>query len=157
MNRTRVIIVDDSPVIRSGLKAMLAKSEGIIIVAEASDGQEALDLIEQNDYDVVLMDINMPNVNGIEATKNVRKINQNIKILTNSCNASAFYIKEMIEAGASGYITKGDDIASYLEAIWTVHNGGIYLSEEIDEETYEFFFGDLKLAKVNKQFVLQSV
>ena len=156
MNKTRVIIVDDSAIIRNSLKLMLGKSEGIHIIDEASDGEVALNLIEKNNYDVVLMDINMPNVNGIEATKNIRKINSNIKILTNSCNVSAFYVKEMIEAGASGYITKGDDIASYVEAIWTVHNGGIYLSDEIDEKTYNKVFGNLKFSKTNKHIVHQS-
>lgn len=137
MKKTRILIVDDSSITRNGLKIMLSKSEEITIQGEASDGQEALDLIGQNEYDVVLMDINMPNINGIEATKNIRKINKNIRILTNSFNVSAFDIKEMISAGASGYITKGDNIASYIEAIWTVQNGGIYLSDEISESTYK--------------------
>lgn len=150
MKKTRILIVDDSSITRNGLKIMLSKSEEITIQGEASDGQEALDLIGQNEYDVVLMDINMPNINGIEATKNIRKINKNIRILTNSFNVSAFDIKEMIRAGASGYITKGDNIASYIEAIWTVQNGGIYLSDEISESTYKNVFEGLNGLKKAK-------
>lgn len=137
MKEIRLLIVDDSLVIRNGLKLMLSKVGGIKIMAEASDGQEAMDLIEQNEYDVVLMDINMPNMNGIEATKKIKKLNPNIKILSHSSYVSSFYIKEMLSVGASGFIRKGDDKDSYIEAIWTVHNGGIYLSDEINNITYD--------------------
>lgn len=147
MKKTRLIIVDDCEMIRKVLKLLLLSIEEIEIAAEASDGQEALDLIAKNDYDVVLMDINMPNLNGIEATKQIKKIDKNIKILTNSFNVSAFYVKEMLKVGASGYITKGDTRAAYLEAIWTVHNGGVYLSEEIDASVYDEVYSDMKQAR----------
>lgn len=144
MKKTHIILVDDNALIRDGIKLMLASEENVIIENEAQDGHEAMEMIKQNDYDVVLMDINMPNLNGIEATKEIKKINPNIKVLANSSHIGTFYIREMLEAGASGYIRKGESKQDYLEAIWTVTNGGIYLSDEIDNRTYDQVFGYLK-------------
>jgi len=147
MKETKVIIVDDNLVIRDGLRLMLKSFQNIKIVAEAEDGLEALDLIEKVDFDVILMDISMPNLNGIAATKKIKKKNVNAKILANTCNVDSFYIKEMLTAGASGYINKGADLASYKEAIWTVQNGGIFLSEEIELSTYDEVLDNLKMRK----------
>lgn len=148
MKEIKIIIVDDKKNIREGLKLMLARTKEIKIMAEASDGKEAIDLITQNEYDVVLMDIKMPNMDGIEATKKIKKTHPHIKILTNSYQVSSFHINEMLRAGASGFIRKGDDIDSYIEAIWTVDNGGIYLSDEINNKTYDKLLDLLKPPKL---------
>ena len=132
-----VLIVDDRDIIKDSLKLIYLGTDDIRVVATASDGREALRLIEENDYDVVLMDINMPFMNGIEATKRIVKLKPSIKILANSFYLNAIYIKEMIRAGAYGFITKGEPSENYIEAVRTINNGAIYLSEEIDSTIYD--------------------
>ena len=144
MKTINVLIVDDRDIIRDSLKMTLSGVEGIKVKDDAADGREAMKLIEKNDYDVVLMDINMPTMDGIEATKQIIKINPNIKILANSFYVTPLYIKGMIKAGSYGFITKGDKRAAYIEAIRTVANGAVYLSDEINNETYDQVLSYLK-------------
>jgi DNA-binding NarL/FixJ family response regulator len=144
MKVVKVLIVDDKDFIRKGLKAILSKYKDLKIEAEANDGNEALQIIAENKFDVVLMDINMPNMNGIEATKKIRAIDKNVKILSNSSFISTYHVREMLKAGASGFIKKGEDADIYKEAIWTIDNGGIFLSEEIEAETYDEVFNFFK-------------
>jgi two-component system, NarL family, response regulator DegU len=147
MKDIKVLIVDDKDIIRKGLRSILSQYGEIKIEAEATDGYEALNLIAKNKYDVVLMDINMPNMDGIEATKSIRAINRDIKILSNSSFISTYHVREMLKAGAAGFIKKGEDAHLYQEAIWTIDNGGIFLSEEIEAETYDEVFNFLKQSK----------
>ena len=147
MKPIEIIIVDDKKIIRDGLKAIFSRSDNFVIKSEASNGKEAIQLISKNNYDVVIMDINMPEMDGIETTRRIKKRNQKIKILTNSCHVHSHYIYEMLEAGATGFIKKGDDIDCYKEAIWTVNNGGVYLSEDISNETYDKVFNDIRSSR----------
>src|SRR3989344_2243574 len=112
MDLIRLLIADDHIIIRNGLKLMLSKNPKFKIVAEVSSGQEAIDYIDNNsnDIDVVLMDIDMPVVNGIEATKTITKNHPNIKILALSMHDEEVYITSMIDAGATGYILKQADV-----------------------------------------------
>ena len=137
MKKINVLIVDDRDIVRDSLRVTFSGVKDICVKDDASDGAEAMRLIEKNDYDVVLMDINMPNMDGIQATKEIIKINPNIKVLANSFHVTPLYIKEMIRAGSYGFITKGDGRAAYIEAIRTVANGAVYLSDEINSETYD--------------------
>jgi len=137
MEGINVLIVDDRDIVRDGLKLIFSVSDHVNVIGEASDGNEAMSLIEKNDYDVVLMDINMPNMNGIEATKKIKKLKSNIKILANSFYVSPIYIKDMIKAGASGFITKGESRQSYLKAIESVFNGNVYFTDKISYKTYD--------------------
>lgn len=139
-----VLIVDDRDIIRDSLRMFFSNENGIRLKDDADDGYEALKLIETNDYDVVLMDINMPNMNGVEATKKIKKLNSNIKILASSFNASPFLIKEMIAAGASGFIKKGESKKEYVKAIEAVNSGTIYLSDEVNYKTYAKVLAYLK-------------
>jgi DNA-binding NarL/FixJ family response regulator len=131
-----VLIVDDRDIIRDSLKLFLLGNQNIKVKDEASDGKEALDLIEKNDYDLVLMDINMPNMNGIEATQNILKIKPKTKILASSFYLSPMHIKEMVSAGVVGFIKKGESKKNYVKAIETVVNGSIFLSDEISYKIY---------------------
>ena len=144
MDSISVLIVDDRDIIRDSLKLLLANAKNIIVKGEASDGEEALDLIANNDYDVVLMDINMPNMDGVEATKRIIKLNPQIRILANSFYSSATFIKNMISAGASGFIKKGESGKSYIDAIESVNEGMVYLSDEVNHKTYDKVLGYLK-------------
>ncbi len=144
MKNIKLLIVEDRDIIKDALKMVLNLEKNIQVTGEAADGKEAMNLISKNSYDVVLMDINMPNMNGIEATKKIFKINPNIKVLANSLHASPYYIKEMIKAGAYGFITKGDNNSTYVEAINSVSEGAIFLSDEINSRTYDKVLAYLK-------------
>ncbi len=144
MKKINLLIVDDRDIIRDGLKLIFSNSKNIKVKGEASDGNEALELIKENDYDVVLMDINMPNMNGIEATKKIKKLKSNIKVLANSFYASPLFIKDMIKAGSSGFIKKGESSSVYFEAVQTVNNGTIYLSDEVSHKIYDKVLAYLK-------------
>ncbi len=137
MKPIRLLIVDDREIIRDSLKLLFLGVKDIVVMGEASDGYEAIELIKKNDYDVVLMDINMPLLNGIEATKQIIKFNSNIKVLGNSFYVSPTYIKDIIKAGAFGFITKDESREVYLEAIRKVHSGSIYLSDKVNYEVYD--------------------
>ena len=132
-----VLIVDDRDVVRDALRLVFSKTTDIKVMDEASDGKEALHLIEKNDYDVVIMDINMPIMNGIEASQRIVKLKPRIKILTNSFYLNNAYVIDMMRVGARGFITKGEDNENYIEAVRTVASGAVYVSEKLDKKTYE--------------------
>lgn len=133
----RLLIVDDRDVVRDSLRLYFTEATGIRVVGEASDGIEALEMIKENDYDVVLMDLLMPNVNGIDATKSIIKLKPSTKILANSFVVNPYYIKELISAGASGFIEKDESKSVYIEAIKTLHQGGVFLSDGISKKVYD--------------------
>lgn len=133
MNLIRLLIADDHIIIRNGLKLMLSKNPKFKIIAEVSSGQEAIDYIDNNsnDIDVVLMDIDMPVVNGIEATKTITKNHPNIKILALSMHDEEVYITSMIDAGATGYILKQADVYEISQAIESTALGKKFYSNEV--------------------------
>jgi DNA-binding NarL/FixJ family response regulator len=139
MKKINLLIVDDRDVIRDAFKVLLSKYPIINIVSEAENGADAVDIISRKgkEIDIVLMDINLPKMNGMEATKQIKAINSKVKIIAFSLHTSAGYIVEMIKAGVSGYVTKGEEASTFLDAIQTVYNGGIYLSDKIDSTEYD--------------------
>lgn len=137
MKHIRLLIVDDREIIRDSLKLLFSGLKDITVTGEASDGYEAIDLVKKNDYDVILMDINMPLLNGIEATKEITKINSNTKVLGNSFFISPTYIKDLIKAGARGFITKDESREVYIEAVKATHQGKIYLSDKVNHQVYD--------------------
>jgi DNA-binding NarL/FixJ family response regulator len=144
MEKIKVLIVEDRDIIRDSIRLSLSKYDNISIRGEASDGWEAVSSVKQADYDVVLMDINMPNMNGIEATIEIKNINPTIEILAHSFFLNPERVFDMIDAGAKGIIKKGESSSVYEEAIRTVANGTIYLSDEIHYSVYEKVLGYLK-------------
>tara|TARA_B100000809_G_scaffold116172_2_gene114344 strand:+ start:8163 stop:8618 length:456 start_codon:yes stop_codon:yes gene_type:complete len=144
MEEVKVLIVDDRDVIRDGLKLNFLRSTKIKVIGEASDGLEALDMITKNHYDVVLMDINMPIMNGIDSTKKMIEIKPEIKVLANSFFVNAEYITEIVKSGAYGFIAKGEPISSYEQAIVEVSNGSVFLSNQIDFKIYEEVYNYLR-------------
>lgn len=133
MDTIRLLIADDHVIIRNGLKLMLNKNPKYKIVAEVSSGQEAIDYVDNNpnDIDVILMDIDMPVLNGIEATKIITNKHENIRILALSMHDEEVYITSMIEAGATGYILKQADILEITQAIESTALGKKYYSHEV--------------------------
>ena len=129
MSARRILIVDDSAVFRTSMKKILASMNAEIILAE--DGQEGLDLALQEKFDIVVSDIDMPKMNGIEATKQALKKYPEMKIIALTSFADDEYIEQMISAGVEGYMLKRSDIEDFEKAIKKVARGGNYFSSEI--------------------------
>lgn len=134
MTKTKVLLVDDHPVIRFGLVTLLEEEKEVEIVAEAEGGQDALDKLDQhNDIELVIMDIKMPDMNGIEATKAIKEKCPNLVVLALSMYDEQDYISKMLEAGASGYILKNSGNEEIMEAVRTVMAGENYFSSRVSD------------------------
>lgn len=119
--KVRVLLVDDHKMFRYALRLILEKEPNIEIVGEAGDGQEMLALAHKLAPDVVCMDISMPQMDGIDATRRLLAINPLIKVIGLSANADQYYVMEMMNAGAAGYITKAESVDEIMRAINTVY------------------------------------
>ncbi len=131
MKKTNIFIVDDHEIFRNGLKMLLDNFDFVSVIGEAANGEEFLEHIEKGAPDIVLMDINMPKMNGIEATKQAMKKYPEIKIIALTSFADDEYIEQMISAGVEGYMLKRSDIEDFEKAIKKVAEGGNYFSSEI--------------------------
>jgi len=128
---TRVLLADDHAIIRQGLCALLEKQPDIEVVGGVENGRKALELAKELSPDIVIMDITMPNLNGIDATRKITSELSGTKIIALSVHSSRRFVAEMLQAGASGYILKECLFDELVEAIRTVLSGGIYLSPKI--------------------------
>jgi DNA-binding NarL/FixJ family response regulator len=127
----KIILADDHKIVREGLKNLLSKEWEIEIIAEANDGREAINLVEKFDPDIIIMDIGMPGLNGIEATKKIKYQSPKTKIIALSMHSDKQFITGMLKAGASGYLLKDCAVDELVDAIKTVTNSNIYLSSQI--------------------------
>lgn len=130
-NTIRVVLADDHVFVRDGIKSLLENEANIEVVGEATDGVEALKIIESLNPDLLILDIRMPNLNGIEVVENLRSHNKSLKIVMLSMHESEEYVLKSIKAGADGYLLKGSSKEEFLKAIHTVANGGKYFSGDI--------------------------
>lgn len=130
-NPIRVIVVDDHEIFRNGLKMVIGKIENARIAGEASNGLEFLEIIKVTAADIVLMDIEMPFMNGIEATKKVLKEFPDLKIIALTMYNEDQYIQTMLEVGAKGFLIKNIKKDALANALQTVYDGGNYYSEEL--------------------------
>lgn len=132
MDTTRIALVDDHALFRNGLKLLLDNTNNMKVVAEAANGKEFVDkLTHDNAPDVVLMDISMPVMNGIEATRKAIEIAPQLKIIALSMFGEEDYYYEMINAGAKGFLLKNSDISDVMNAIEQVMAGNNYFSQDI--------------------------
>ncbi len=127
----RIIIVDDHFHVREAWSWVLNQAPGIRVIAQCANGQEAIEAARKWQPDVMLMDINMQPVNGIEATKRIRQFDANIKIIGVSVQAERSYVNEMLRNGANGYVTKNSSSTEMIMAIDEVLAGKTYLCDEI--------------------------
>ena len=128
---TRVLLVDDHAMIRQGLCSLLEKQPDIEVVGSVEDGRKAVDIARELAPDLVIMDISMPNLNGIDATRKIIGEMGDVKVIALSIHSSRHFVAEMLKAGASGYILKECLFDELVEAIKAVLNGGTYLSPKI--------------------------
>jgi DNA-binding NarL/FixJ family response regulator len=124
-------LVDDHRIMRDGLRALLAVASDIEIVGEASDGRTALDLVRTLAPDVVVMDIGMPELNGVDATRQIRTANERVNVVALSTHTDRRYVHHMLEAGACGYVVKIAAHEQLLQAVRAAAVGRTYLSPEI--------------------------
>jgi DNA-binding NarL/FixJ family response regulator len=134
MSSIRVLIADDHAIVREGVRALLTLSEDIEVVGEAANGQEAVRLARSLSPDVILMDIAMPGLGGLEATIEIRKENANARILVLTQYEDREYIRRFLKAGVSGYVLKKSAGGELTAAIRAVHRGGLVLDPEVARE-----------------------
>ncbi len=127
----KVVLVDDHQLVRSGIRRLLDDVEDITVVGEASSGEEALNLVKQSRPEVVLMDVNMPGIGGLEATRKLLRIDENLKIIALTVHVDEPYPSRLMEAGALGYLTKGCDESEIVTAIRTVQRGERFIGADI--------------------------
>ncbi|MGK7394678.1 MAG: response regulator [Candidatus Cyclobacteriaceae bacterium M3_2C_046] len=131
----RIVIADDHKMMRDGIKAMLQDDDKMEIIGEASNGKEALELILECLPDLIVLDINMPEMDGVEVCKAIKKDKIPVKILTLTMHDEVSLIANMIKNGASGFILKNAGKDKLIEAVTAIHQGQTYFSDQI-KDTY---------------------
>lgn len=134
MRPTSVLIADDHTLVRAGIRALVEKLQEVQVIAEASDGREALHMVKTYQPQVVLMDISMPGLNGLEATRQMVKEFPRTNVLILSMHASEEYVWQALSAGAAGYLLKGALLAELSLAIKAVTRGETYLSPPLSKQ-----------------------
>ncbi len=133
MSQTTILLVDDHAMLRKGLRMLIEQEEGLCVIGEASNGREAIAQLRQDAPDIVVMDINMPDINGIEATRQIISDSPNTRILALSIHSGQTYVEEMLEAGAAGYLLKESAPEELIKAIHALKEGKGYLSADITD------------------------
>jgi len=131
MIRQKVLIAEDHAILREGLRALLSSAPNLEIIGEAEDGQSAVNLARQLQPHLVLMDLTMPNINGTEAIRAIKRHNPEICIIVLTVHKSEEYVRATLDAGANGYVLKDDTHSDLMNAIASAHKGNIYLSPGI--------------------------
>lgn len=133
-DKIRVILADDHALVRQGIRQFLEEADDIAVVAEAANGEEAVRLAEQHHPDVAVLDVQMPVMNGIEATRQIRARFPNVHVLILTAYDEDPYVFALLQAGANGYILKSADADDLLQAVRRVHRGESVLSPEVTEK-----------------------
>ncbi|MCI5123531.1 MAG: DNA-binding response regulator [Candidatus Electrothrix sp. AR5] len=133
MNSYRIIIADDHSLIRQGIKAMIGQEPGLQVIAEAADGRELLDSLKEVRPDMVILDISMPQINGIEAVGKIHQLYPEVRMLVVTMHFNTHYYQHAVSAGAHGYLLKDDSDTKLLPAIQKIRNGEIYVSQKLAE------------------------
>lgn len=145
---TKVLIADDHQLFREGLVNLISSAPDIEVIAEAKDGKEATEKTRKLKPDIVLIDIGMPVMNGIEATRIIKKENPKTKVIAVSMHSDRQFVKGILEAGADGYLLKNCTYRQLIDAVQSVISGKKYLSDDITEMVIQ---GYLDPADVNNE------
>lgn len=141
MKKTGILLVDDHAVLRGGLKALLNCQPDMEVIGEAGDGREAIVQVRQTSPDIVLMDIGMPGINGLDATRLVKQANPEVKVLILSMYDDESYLRQVLQAGASGYVLKNAADVELLSAIRAVQRGEIYIYPSLTKALIDDLMG----------------
>lgn len=148
MGKLKVLLADDHQVVRQGMRALLNAQPDIEVIGEAADGHELLRLVWSLRPNVVLSDIAMPNLNGIEATTQIRKRFPNVQVIMLSMHSASAYVIRALRSGALGYVLKDDDIEVVIQAIRAVSKGSRFISAQVSEKVLDTYLsgGDVTLS-----------
>lgn len=140
----RILLADDHTVVRRGLRVLLESHENVSVIAEAADGREAIEKIEADQPDVAVIDVAMPNLNGIEAARQITTRFPRVAIIILSMHSDESYVLRALKAGARGYLLKDAPEADLLRAIEAVHQGKAYFSPAISKMLVEDYVRQLQ-------------
>ena len=140
----RILLADDHTVVRDGLRALLEKQPDMAVVAEAADGRDSVRLAEEQAPDVVVMDIAMPNMNGIEATRRILSSNPRTAVVILSMHQDESYVLRSLKAGAKGYLLKDSLRSDVIEAIRSVAQGRSFLTKKVSRILQEDYIRELE-------------
>jgi two-component system nitrate/nitrite response regulator NarL len=135
----RVLLVDDHPLVRAGIRSCLEEHDGIEMAGEASNGREAVEMATDLRPDIILMDISMPEMNGLQATQEIRSILPDAKVIILTMHDNKDYVLSFIEHGARGYLLKDSQPDEIIRAVKTVHSDGTYFSQTHSQLVIEEF------------------
>jgi DNA-binding NarL/FixJ family response regulator len=147
----RILLVDDHKIIRDGVQAMLSQSPDFTIVGSVGSGEEAINAVRENPPDIIVMDIIMGGMTGIEATRWIKEFNPTIKVLILSMEMSKDYISAAINSGAESYLPKDVSGDQLIEALRTIYNGSRFFNEAIMKLVFEDFYVHEKLKAPGKR------
>lgn len=157
----KVLIADDHGLLRAGLAALLAKLPGVEAVWEAADGRQALHAVKDHHPDIVIMDIDMPGLNGLDATERIREAGPGTKVLILSMHTKEEFVAQALKAGASGYLLKGAATEELAKALNVVAAGQFYLSPAISRQLVDIMLhgkpSGLDLLSSRQREILQLV
>ncbi|HEX6923344.1 MAG TPA: response regulator transcription factor, partial [Bacillales bacterium] len=128
---TRIVVIDDHRLFREGVRRILEMVDDFQVVDEGEDGKEVEAIVRVHEPDVVLMDINMPGINGVEATRRLMEISPHTKVIILSIHDDETYVSHALRSGASGYLLKEMDSDSLVEAVRVVSEGGAYIHPKV--------------------------
>ena len=131
MDKIKIALVDDHMLVRNGIKSLLEEEQDLVVVAEGCNGFEAIEIVKNLEPDVLIIDVRMPEMNGIEAVRKLQDIPSKTKTIVLSMHDAEDYILDAIKAGASGYLLKDTDKKEFIKAVHTVNNGDKYFSGDI--------------------------
>ena len=129
----RIVIADDHEIVRAGLKQIISDDEDMVVLGESNNGENLIELVKKNEYDIVLLDLKMSGISGIDVIKHLRVIKPDLPIIVLSMHAEDQYAVRTIKAGASGYLTKETAAENLIIAIRKVVSGGKYISPTLAE------------------------
>jgi two-component system invasion response regulator UvrY len=130
----RILLVDDHDLFRAGMGSILRSQDGMVVVGEYSDGEQAIEAVRREAPDLVLMDVHMPGIGGIEATRKILRIAPQTKIIAVTVMSDDPFPNQLLDAGARGYISKGSGSQEMMEAIETVMRGNYYISSDVAQK-----------------------
>jgi two-component system, NarL family, response regulator LiaR len=140
LQQTRILLVDDHPLVRRALRDILEREPDLHVIGEAGDGRQAIDMTEEHRPDIVIMDISMPVLNGVEATKQIKASNPLISVLILTVHTDVETIFSILQAGASGYLVKSIFGPEVIHTIRAVMDGDMVLSAEVSQEVVKYAF-----------------
>jgi DNA-binding NarL/FixJ family response regulator len=151
MNKIKIILVDDHRIVRDGIKALLSNEDNIVIIDEADDSDQLLAKLKHKKPDIIIMDISMPKLSGIELLKIVNEDYPNIKVLILSMYTNEEFVFSAIKSGAKGYLPKNTSRKTLIEAIIKINNNEEYFSDEISNIILKSYVKNVRNTDENKQ------